>query len=450
MAATRSPHVIFISVDTLRADHLGCYGYERDTSPHIDKLARRGVRFANASSQASWTLPAHISMITSQYPHVHGVENDGTSLADDAVTLAEVLADNGYNTAALISWVYLSEQYGFAQGFDRFEELLPPPHLVDSATRASFKAEHVTDYAIRWLERTHDKPYFLFVHYFDPHLDYAPPAPFDTMYDPDYEGDARGEFGWIWPYIKGMHHEPGRITPRDLEHVTALYDGEIRYTDHHVGRLLDAIDRTLGLDNCIVVLTSDHGEELNDHGSMEGHQWTLYQEVVHVPLIISLPGAAKAGSVMHRPIELIDVAPTLLSLVGIDRPRTFQGQDLTPMMDNGGALAGEPMVYGETRRYNEKQFVRGARYKLIFTTDIGLNKRGIPVVPGYELYDLLEDPRERHNLYKDRPEIARRLEAELDRRRRMTLTTGSPAETKTIELSGGDVNRLQSVGYVGG
>lgn len=443
------PHVVFISVDTLRADHLGAYGYGRETSPRIDELARSSVRFDQASSQASWTLPSHMSMITSQYPHVHGVEDDGTSLAEEATTLAEILAANGYDTAALISWVYLSEQYGFAQGFGRFEELLPPPHLVDSATRASFKAEHVTDYAIRWLERPHERPYFLFVHYFDPHLDYAPPEPYDTMFDPDYKGDARGDFEWIWPYIKGVHHEPATITPRDLEHITALYDGEIRYTDVHVGRLLDAVDRTLGLDNCIIVFTSDHGEELNDHGSMEGHQWTLYEEVIRVPLLIRLPNRALAGRVIRAPVELIDIAPTLLARLGIARPGTFQGKDLFTIMNNPTDGTSDWLAYGEIQRYNNKQFIRNQRFKLIFTEDIGLNKRGIPVEPGFEFFDLVEDPHEQTNGFDEGAAIANHLMIELERHRQLSLDSAAPAKAKDIELSEGDRKRLESLGYVG-
>ncbi|MCH7872571.1 MAG: sulfatase, partial [Planctomycetes bacterium] len=251
------PHVILISIDTLRADHLGCYGYARDTSPNIDRLARKSIRFENAYAQASWTLPSHMSIMTSQYPHVHGVEQQGQALPESATTLAETLSDAGYLTAALISWVFVGEKYGFAQGFDQFTELVPPPELVDSATSAAFKAEQVTDHAIEWLSRDRDQPFFLFLHYFDPHINYDAPEPYTTMFDPDYDGPAKGDFDWITPYIKGLHHNPRRVGMRDLKHLKALYDGEIRYTDAHLGRFFDALDRSVGLDNCLIVLTSD-------------------------------------------------------------------------------------------------------------------------------------------------------------------------------------------------
>lgn len=440
------PHVVLISVDTLRADHLGCYGHSRDTSPRLDALAAQGVRFANAFSQASWTLPSHISMMTSQYPHVHGVEQGDQALPESAMTLAEVLSAVGYQTGAIISWVYLAEQYGFDQGFDRFKELLPPPHLVDSATTASFKAEQVTDHAIRWLERRHTKPFFLFVHYFDPHIDYEPPAPFDRMFDPDYQGEANGTFDWLYKFIKGVHHEPETIQPRDLQHVIALYDGEIRYTDTHLGRLFDAIDRTLGLDRTLIVFTSDHGEELNEHGSMEGHQWTLYEEVVRVPLIFRLPGGAGADRVVTTPVELIDLPTTILSLLNVAPPTLFQGHDRSRLL-TAPAPVGEPaIVFGEIRRYNRKQYVRNARYKLIHTDDIGTNARGIPVTPGYELFDLLNDPGEQHNIYHPDLAVARLLKNVLDRRRESTLP-GPTQKPTQVKPTPAEINRLRSLGY---
>ncbi len=444
--ATTRPHVVMISVDTLRADHLGCYGYARATSPQIDALAGQGVRFSNAFCQASWTLPSHMSMITSQYPHVHGVEANEHALPESATTLAEVLSAAGYQTGAIVSWVYLAEQYGFDQGFDRFKELLPPPHLVDSATTASFKAEQVTDHAIRWLERDHSRPYFLFVHYFDPHIDYAPPEPFDRMFDADYQGEANGSFDWIFQFIKGVHHEPGIIQPRDLAYVTSLYDGEIRYTDTHLGRLFAAIDRTLGMDNTLIVFTSDHGEELNDHGSMEGHQWTLYDEVVHVPLIVRLPGGGQAGRVVETPVELIDIPNTILSLLDIATPETFQGQSRSHLL-SGPTPPGEPaIVYGEITRYNRKQYVRNARHKLIHTDDIGVNARGIPVKAGYELYDLFDDPAEQDNIYHPDLAVGRMLRFALDRRKESTVAgaTGKPDEVRPSEA---ELERLRGLGY---
>lgn len=444
------PHVILISVDTLRADHLGCYGYAPRTSPRLDEFARQSVRFANAFSQASWTLPSHMSVMTSQYPHVHGVEEGEHALAEGTPTLAKALSGEGYYNAAFVSWVYLGRKYGFASGFNEFNELLPPPELVDSATSSAFKAEQVTDRAIEWLNRDHSRPFFLFVHYFDPHINYEPPSPLDKMFDPGYHGPAKGTFGWLRKYIKGLHHRPKRIGARELQHVTALYDGEIRYTDTHLGRLFDAIEATVGLDNCLIAFTSDHGEEFDEHGSMEGHQWTLYDEVVHVPLIVRLPGGAQAGRVVTSPVELIDIPATILGRLGLAAPSTFQGRDRNELMEGGTPAPEDTLVFGENRRFNRKQYVRDARYKLIHTNDIGLNKRGVPVTPGYELFDLVDDPGEQRNIFDASTPVAQRLMRQLEERKRSTVSTARPDDAPVVTLSAEELKRLRSLGYVAG
>ncbi len=442
------PNVILISVDTLRADHLSCYGYSRETSPRLDAFAQQAARFANAFSQASWTLPSHMSLMTSQYPHVHGIEEGDHALPEGAPTLAQVLSDHGYYTAAFISWIYVTSKFGFDRGFDEFTELLPPPEHVDSTTSAAFKAEQVTDRAIEWLRQERSTPFFLFVHYFDPHINYEPPPPFDQMFDTGYEGPAQGTFGWLSQYIKGLHHRPKRIDPADLDHVTALYDGEIRYTDIHLGRLFDAIETHVGLDNCLVVFTSDHGEEFDEHGSMEGHQWTLYDEVIHVPLIVRLPGGACAGRVVTRPVETMDIPATVLGWLGIAAPTTFQGKNRCDLIAGDPAADRSTLVFGENRRFNRKQYVRDERYKLIHTDDIGLNKRGVPVTPGYELYDLLTDPQEQRNLFDASSAVAQRLIRELEQRKRSQVGGPAAGDAPEVTLTSEELNRLRSLGYV--
>ena len=445
----RRPNVILISIDTLRADHLSCYGYSRKTSPRLDAFARQSVRFCKAFCQASWTLPSHMSIMTSQYPHVHGVEEGQDALPEGATTLAEVLSAKGYRTAAFVSWIYLARKFGFAQGFDEFTELLPPPHMVDSTTQASIKAEQFTDYAVRWLHRDHAGPFFLFLHYFDPHLDYEPPPPYDREFDPDYRGNARGSFGWIQEYIKGVHRHLSRIDPRDLQYITALYDGEIRYTDTHLARLLEAIEATVGLDNTLVILTSDHGEEFDEHGSMEGHQWTLYDEVLHVPLIVHLPGGVEAGRVVTTPVQLIDIPSTILAWLGIEPPSTFQGADRSHLL-TGPTPPEEPnLVFGEICRFNRKQCLRGPRYKLIHTDATGVNKRGIPVEGGYELYDLQNDPKEQDNIFDQESPVAKALIRLLEHYMRSGAANGDPEQAYEVQLSPDEIERLRSLGYVG-
>ena len=447
----KRPHVIFISIDTLRADHLGCYGYGRKTSPNIDSLAGQGVRFANAFAQSSWTLPSHMSMMTSQYPHVHAVENAKSSLNESAVTLAEILSEAGYRTAAFVSWIFVSQKYGFGQGFREFTELIPPERYIDSSTRFSFKAEEVTACVSRWLQQKHDQPVFLFVHYFDPHMNYEPPPPFDAAFDTDYQGEASGEFDWLRRYIKYVHAEADRqtISPRDLEHVKALYDGEIRYTDTHLKALLDAIDKSLGLDNCLLVLTSDHGEEFNEHGSMEGHQWTLYDEVLHVPLILRLPGGVHAGTVVQPVVQLIDPAPTILDVLGLPAAPSFQGRSLVGLVTGDYDPTENRLTFAENRRFNAKQSVRSSRYKLVHTDDIGVNARGVPVVPGYEMFDLEQDPAEQHNIYDGSHAAAIALAVHLHQWKASWPAGPAAGEPgPEVELSEEELERLRDIGYI--
>ncbi len=492
----RPPHVILISIDTLRADHLGCYGYPRETSPAIDVLASRGVRFENAFSQASWTLPSHMSVMTSQYASVHGVENDEVSLAESVTTLAEAFRQGGYYTSAFVSWVYVGRSFGFAHGFDQFRELINRDHLQMASGGGAYRAEHVTGHVASWLDaylkrtlagegvgegvgggagegagggngQDGGRPLFLFVHYFDPHMDYSPPPPYDTMFGSPYSGPAKGTHRYLSRYIKYFPVPPAQMPERDREHVVALYDGEIRYTDDHLGRLLAFLDSKLDLDRCVVALMSDHGEEFGDHGSMEGHGWTLYDEVIRVPLILRLPEARAAGSVVGRPVELIDLAPTLLSLASLDAPEGFQGEDLTRWIPGVGATSGGvgegvgnrapgsstgegALVYAENARFNiERQAVRGPRFKLIGTADTGQNHFGAPVRAGTEFFDVSRDPGEQSDLAGSDHPVAAYLTRELaDFREHTARLAESVPRGEPVDLAPEDIELLRSLGYV--
>jgi arylsulfatase A-like enzyme len=309
--------VVLITIDTLRPDRLGCYGHDRPTSPHIDALADQGVRFAVATSTSSWTLPAHASIMTGLHPGEHGVHSADLALPPSARTLAERLRDRGYATAGFVSHPYLGERWGFDQGFDHFDQ---------SAAEGSAHqptAARVVDGALSWLGRApRDRPLFVWVHIFDPHWDYTPPAPWNTRFDPDYDGSMDGTHRSLKPWIRALNHgEPPPIARRDIDHLLALYDGEIAWTDHHLGRLLDGLRDNGRWDNTMVVLASDHGEEFYEHGSLEGHQWTLFDEVVLVPWIIRLPHDLKAGAVVERPVSTVSLCGTVLDLLGVNDQR---------------------------------------------------------------------------------------------------------------------------------
>ena len=443
-------NVVLVSVDTLRADHLGCYGYGRDTSPFLDRLAAEGVRYEHAYSQSSWTLPSHMSMLTSLYPDVHGVTAPNRRLAPGVPTLAERLREAGLHTAGIINTIYLRRKFGFAQGFDDYVELVSDEMLAGGTANDEFRARQVTDRALAWLaERPAKEPFFLFLHYYEPHADYDPPPPYETLFDPGYDGPASGAYRWIRPYIKYIDHdrEVPPIEPRDREHVVALYDGEIRYVDDQLARLYDALAERRLLGRTLLVVTADHGEEFDDHGSMEGHGWTVYEEVVHVPLLVRFPDGRQAGTVVGGLAQSIDIGPTILDWLGLPRPRTFQGRSLLPGL-GAGLKTPRRLAFSQTRRFAPTTTVRDGRWRLIQREAPPEPRAGLALPsPGSELYDLQADPGEQHDLYGSRPAIGARLEAYLAGWRRANAALVAPARGD-VELTPAEVQRLKSLGYL--
>jgi len=439
------PNVVLISIDTLRPDHLGCYGYHRDTSPALDKLAAEGVRFSSAYSHSSWTLPSHMTMMTSLHPSQHRVGPEKRALADSVFTLAQVLSVEGYETAGFVSWVYLARVWGFARGFAKYVEIWGAPEREDDPSGGAGTAEAVTDAAVKWLAGKPREPFFLFLHYFDPHMNYAAPAPYDSMFDPEYTGPARGEWSWLGPYIRWMNEEPRLLPPRDTEHVVALYDGEIRYVDAQMERLIAQLEETFGLDECLVVFTSDHGEEFNDHGSMEGHGWTLYDEVLRVPLVLRWPSRLPGGLTVDRGAGLIDLAPTVLDLLNVPIPGQFQGRSLWELMREAPRPGYERSLFAETHRFNRKRCVRRGRFKLIHTDDTGTGPGGVRWAERWELYDVVADSGETRNLWGGDEAAGEALAAEL---RRFASGASPAGPGKAVHLTERELELLRSLGYL--
>ena len=318
--APPQPNVLLISIGTLRADHLSCYGYGRPTSPNIDRLAREGTLFTRAYASSSWSVPSHMTMLTSLPPSLHGVDDVGRTLDPTRVTLAERLREAGYQTVALVSGPAMDATLGFDQGFDRFESATP------SATRHRAYQE-VTGAAVaaaaeRWIDGDARPPFFLFVHLWDPNYDYIPPPPYDTRFDPGWKGDFD---------FSNLARNPG-ISPdmpaRAFRHLVALYDGEIASSDAAVGRITAALEQRGWLDRTLVAVTSDHGEEFFDHGNM-GHPRTLYEEVLHVPLLFRLPSAVRAGRRSEAIFGSVHLMPTILGVAGVAPGPEAVGKDLS-------------------------------------------------------------------------------------------------------------------------
>jgi arylsulfatase A-like enzyme len=370
----KGPNVVFVCFETLRSDHLGCYGYRRNTTPYIDRLAGESVVFERAYATSSWTLPSVHSMMTSLYQSSHGVIDENHRLAPSFITFAELMKNRGYQTSGFIAAPFLESFYGFNQGFDLYDESLS--RSKHSLSHKSITSPGLTKSAISWLRKNQKRKFFLFLQYWDPHYDYIPPPPYDTQFDPDYSGDIDGT------EIEGSQKINPRMNPRDLEHLVALYDGEIRWTDMHFGKIIEAL-RTMGLfEDTILVVVGDHGDEFLDHGGST-HKKTLYDEVIHVPLIIKIPGTQGSPRITTT-VSTVDILPTVLELLKMKPPAGIDGTSLIGILQGQEARHPEH-VYSELAPNLTASI--GSQWKAIFNSDMNT----------FELFDMKNDPEERKN-----------------------------------------------------
>ena len=394
--AERPYNVVLISLDSLRADRLGCYGHDRETSPTVDRLAREGIRFSNAVATSSWTLPTHLTMFTGRYQISHGVTHDTETLDPGITTLGQTLKNAGYSTAGFISGPYVAGHYGYDRGMDTYVDL-SQGYGHRREARSTVVAPAVNDHALGWLDEHAQERFFLFLHYFDIHYDYIPPAPYDTLFDPSYQGTIDGR-----DFIERDDVHAG-MDPRDLEHILALYDGEIRFTDEHVKAVIAELEQHGVLDDTLIVLVSDHGEEFFEHGN-KGHHRTVYKESLHIPFIVRSPGAARAGEVVEHPVSLVDVMPTILGYVGLPAPAGMEGVNVLATGD-AAAVADREAVYGEF--YDKRGFnVQVARRTPTAKTIQHFNRITHPRRGPVEYYELDDDSEERDNRYDNRRDQA--------------------------------------------
>jgi arylsulfatase A-like enzyme len=412
----RARGVVVISIDTLRRDHVGAYGYARPTTPRLDALARDGLLAEDAVSTSSWTLPAHLSLLTSLDPGAHGGVDMEHGFNGRSPTLAETLRGAGYATHAVTSHLYVSAVYGLDRGFD---------HLDFHQDR---KATDVADRAIDALDRLGDRPFFLFLHFYDPHWHYDPPPSTRALFERPYRGDVTG----LWQDFS----KRARVTEADVQHLLDLYDGEIRYVDDEVGRVLDHL-KARGLDrSTLVAVTSDHGEEFQEHGSWE-HQKTLYEEVVRVPLVLRGPGVAPRRD--GAQVSLLDLAPTVLAWAGLPAWPHAQGRSLLDAVPPREA-------YGETDHTADgthKLFLRGAqgRWKVIVSLS-----RADRAVRAAEWYDLGTDPGEKRSVAPP-AEVAEALRRRALGRWQQARARAAPGPSVSLTVE--QRERLRALGYVG-
>ena len=394
-----APNVVLIVIDTLRLDHVGCYGYRRPTTPHIDALAREGVLFDNPVSQAPWTGASVASLLTGLHPSVHGLDAGArwdTPLGSDELpfvvqrtlhpstrTLTEVLRAHGYCTAGFVSNVYLNAAFGFARGFDVYED----DHADYSGDVFLYKrrGDETNHRVARWLQTGPPEPFFLLVHYNDPHWPYDPPRPHGAEWVAGYRGPLTPAGTAVVAESEGR---PVRdLDPESLAYIVGLYDGEVHFADATVGALLERLRQTALSRPVLTVLTADHGEEFLDHGSMS-HGYTLYDEQLRVPLVMHFPGRLPAGRVRPQ-VRLIDVMPTVLDLAGLGSAAAdTQGVSLVALA-RGQSSRGSGDAFSEAPLRGTLRSVRTPPgWKLV--EDVG---RGRSL-----LFDLVRDPRERTNV----------------------------------------------------
>lgn len=424
----RGWNVLLIVIDTLRADHLGVYGHAAPTSPRIDALAKEGVVFDGMYSQAPWTKPSIASLFTSLYPGQHLVLKEGTDnqLSLSLTTLAEVLSQAGYRTGAVSQNPHVQAKTGFDQGFDEFHGLSGYQSGVDQMVKAGEG----------FLDGAADQPFFLYMHFLDPHGPYAPPPKLRKQFlgrrKTDQERVLAGRVGKMLDG-EALTQE---FTPRDLAYLEALYDAEIRWVDTAVGRLLDGLQsRGLG-ENTLVVLTADHGEEFLDHGTVK-HGYHVYEESVHIPLIIKAPGFA-VGRNREGLAQHVDLMPTFLDLLEIEGPGELQGQSLRAMLAEPSASLDRTIFQGSSWRDIERFSVREGDWKLVRHVDEDKTA----------LFKLSDDPQEQVDLAPQHPDVVERLTRSYFERTAPIegITPLDATGARDPELE----KRLQAIGYTGG
>jgi arylsulfatase A-like enzyme len=450
------PNLIFITVDTLRADHLGSYGYRLDTSPNLDRLAAEGVRFADATVQWPKTWPQMASMLTSMYPSSTGVRlYPRVRLPSNLDTLAEVLKGAGYRTAAVVANANVGKKFAFDQGFDVFveswarefkrqtgkDEFQNRPGLVKKYTNGAI----VTDQATELIDGdlASHQPFFLWLHYIDPHGPYTPPPEYRDLFRADHpKNEVPLE---AIPGYQIQRDEQGKAIS-DIGFYKSQYDASIRYFDDQLQRLLDDLDERGLRDDTMIVLTADHGESLDEDRYLLEHGAAPYQPTASVPLLMVLKGKIPAAKVVESPVGLIDVVPTLLDVLGVEAPRGFHGKSLRAALDSSQAPASE-YVFMESGSGEPTQLsVRHGKWKLARLR--APKDRKTFGRAELELYDLESDPDEERNLIDQQREVAKQLKREL---RRWVHTTPRYRREERVEMEQLDPqtkDMLRGLGYV--
>ncbi len=441
------PSVLLVLIDTVRADRTSLHGHRQRTTPHLDRLSRGGVLFNRVSAPSSWTLPSTAALLTGRYPDELGVkETGGPAVPDSIPTLAERLSAAGFTCGAFVANFGLSPFRSFARGFDAY--------YVAPFSEKMMRADQLNQLTLEWVAEHREERLFCYVHYMDPHAPYDAPTTATPIRGADREFDIGQRHQWrtgdIVPLLMGWQQVDD---PRDIDLLRDYYDEEIAWVDQQLGNLLARLEAMGVLENMVVVVTSDHGEEFFDHGNWS-HGLTLYEEMLHVPMVLLAPDLAHlAGMVVHRPVTLIDVAPTIEELCGLAPAEgDYGGRDLFDSASDrvlfSQTTAGQaPPRYGVIQgRYKYAWFDRAAGERKPPTSIVGrwLMANG---PPGEILFDLREDPLERENIIQGQPEVADRLRREMYRRFEEIEGSAGTPDTED-EVDADTAARLRALGYM--
>jgi arylsulfatase A-like enzyme/Tfp pilus assembly protein PilF len=392
-------NLLLITLDTVRADYMSCNGSDRVRTPSLDRLARRGANFTRTRAAVPLTLPSHASILTGTYPPTHGVrDNAGYRLPEEQVALAELLRENGYETAAFIGAFVLDSRFGLAQGFDVYDDRTWSDITMLENLKAERNAEAVFGAFSQWFQDYEGKkPFFVWIHYYDPHAPYEPPEPYRSQY---------------------------RVDP---------YAGEVAYTDAYVGKIMELLEGRDFIENTVVAVVGDHGEGLGEHDE-QTHSLLIYNSTLHVPMIVCAPGLVPEGRTIHALTRTIDLAPTLLDYLGF-AARLGQGESLRPLIDKGEAeytiaSYSESLYPSIHLGWSALRGLETDRYRYI-------------LAPQPELYDLSTDTAEKINRIDSHPKIAQELQQQLE-----ALAPAAPSSAAVPTIEPETAAMLRSLGYV--
>jgi len=427
-------NIVLISVDALNYSHLGCYGYPRNTSPNIDAFSERCFRFEQAVSPAGWTVPSYASLFSGQYPLTHQVVLTDSKIPESATLLTELLLDRGYSTAIFSELGFLTPEFGIGQGFERFD-----------FSKERYDPQRY-DRAVSWLREHQKEKFFLFFYTNDVHGPYQPPEPFSSIFvDDEFYHDTKQVTARPEDYTRGrIREESTEGIPREIyvEGVTSVayyvarYDGAIRYTDHQMKKLFDALEANRLLENTIVLFTADHGESMGEHERYFAHS-SFFDDIIRVPFLMYVPSTRPR--VIEEQIQLVDVAPTLLNLLGMPEHQDMDGLSFLDLLMGGKATV------------REYSYAVGACWGMIRSKDhklvIGIaGSNPQRVLARNYLFDLRKDPGELNNLYEENETVRSVLEQEYHRWHRRHIAYAQAREQ--TEIKGDKLENLKALGYL--